>query len=100
MTNGVASMHFVYILRCNDGSFYVGTAKDLKKRVAIHNSGEGASYTASRLPAVLMYHECYAALDEAVRRERQLKGWSHIKKAALICGDLERLKESSKSRRS
>jgi predicted GIY-YIG superfamily endonuclease len=46
-------------------------------------------------------NECCQAgpfsLEEAVRREFQIKGWSRAKKTALIRGEYERLKHLSRS---
>jgi len=84
-----ASMHSVYILQCADGSFYVGSTQDVSSRLEIHNSGNGPDFTARRLPVRLAYQESFATLDEAVRREKQLKGWSRAKKEALISSDLK-----------
>jgi putative endonuclease len=91
-------MFFIYILQCSDGSYYVGSTHDVPSRIAIHNSGKGPGFTAVRLPVVLVHQEPYATLEEAVRRERRLKGWSHAKKHALVTGDREQLKALSKSR--
>ncbi|MGV3650047.1 MAG: GIY-YIG nuclease family protein [Devosia sp.] len=82
----------VYILRCADGSYYVGnTRKPIEQRVAEHNSGVIACYTQSRLPVELVYAEVTNVLMVAFERERQLKGWSRAKKEALIAGQLEDL---------
>jgi len=83
----------VYILRCADGSYYVGSTEDLQNA---HNTGQGAKYTFLRRPVQLVYSESYDSLVEAVVRERQLKRWSHAKKHALIVGDTVRLKQLSK----
>ena len=80
-------MHFVYILRCRDGSYYVGSTHNVETRVRVHHSGQGPAFTARRIPVELVYQESFATLGEAVRRERQLKGWSRAKKEALIAGD-------------
>jgi putative endonuclease len=93
-------MFFVYILRCADDSYYVGSTQNVTERLRIHNSGKGPIFTANRLPVVLVHQESFATLDEAVRRERQLKGWSRAKKEALISGDCTRLKKLAKSRQS
>ena len=90
--------HFVYILKCADGSFYVGSATDIEGRLKRHNSGNGAVYTTLRLPVKLVYQEPYKKLGNAVKRERQIKKWSRAKKEALINGELESLKKLSKSR--
>ena len=64
----------VYILRCADGSYYVGLTEDLKGRENAHNTGRGSKYTYLRRPVQLVYSESYQSLEEAIRRERQLKG--------------------------
>lgn len=82
----------VYILRCSDGSFYVGHTHDINERVQVHNNGLRAAWTAARRPVVLLYQEHYPTEAEAVARERQLKGWSSRKKLALIENDTRTLK--------
>jgi len=77
--------YFVYILECADGSFYVGCTSDLKKRVGQHNnSKQGAHHTKIRRPVILKYFEVYKTLREAMRREREVKGWRREKKLSLI----------------
>jgi putative endonuclease len=88
----------VYILRCADGSYYVGLTEDLKGREHAHNSGLGSKYTFLRRPVQLVYSESYDSLGKAIERERQLKRWSRTKKKALIVGDAARLKQLSKRR--
>ena len=46
------SAHYVYVVRCADGSLYTGYARDPVARAAVHNRGKGAHYTASRRPVV------------------------------------------------
>lgn len=91
-------IYFVYMLRCSDGSIYVGQTQDVANRLKQHNAGEGAKHTRDRRPVVLLYSEEFQTVAEAVRRERQLKRWSHAKKEALIRGDAEALKRLSKRR--
>jgi putative endonuclease len=93
-------MFFIYILRCRDGRYYVGSTHDVGKRLQVHQSGRGPAFTASRLPVALIYQESLPTLAEAVRRERQLKGWSRAKKEALVAGDQKRLRQLSASRSS
>jgi putative endonuclease len=81
-------MHYCYILRCADGSFYVGVAEDPQRRWREHNQGKGAEWTAKRLPVELVWTESHESLSSARRRENQLKRWSHAKKAALVGGSL------------
>lgn len=89
---------YVYILRCADGSYYVGSTNNLELRVAHHHSGEGNQYTAKRLPLKLVYTCELPSLLDAFLLERQIKGWSRKKKEALIRGDYDALVELSKSR--
>ena len=76
----------VYILRCNDGSYYVGVATDLKDRVKEHNAGQGSSFTKKRRPVKLVYAEEQGSYVSARKREAQLKGWRREKKEWLIHG--------------
>ena len=86
-------MHFVYILRCADGSLYIGEADDIEHRIARHQAGRASEHTARRLPVELVYKEEFPNYLTARRRERQLKGWTRAKKEALIAGNLAMLKE-------
>ena len=78
---------WVYILRCSDGSYYVGSRRgELEARIWQHQSGELGGYTAARLPVVLVYSEWFERIEDAVSAERRIKGWSRAKKEALIAG--------------
>jgi putative endonuclease len=66
-------MAYVYILKCKDGTYYTGAAKDLDKRIDIHNSGKGAKYTRGRLPVKLVYFEEYKSINDAYKREIEIK---------------------------
>ncbi len=76
-------MYYTYILYCSDGLFYAGHTGDLKTRIYQHSSGQ-VKYTSCRLPANLVYFEKYETKNVAMKREKQLKGWSKIKKINLI----------------
>ncbi len=84
-------MAWMYILECCDGSYYVGSTKDLKRRLAQHQDGIGANYTSKRLPVELVYYEEYDRVDEAFYREKQVQGWRRAKREALINGQPELL---------
>jgi putative endonuclease len=88
---------YLYILLCADGSFYTGSTNDLERRMLEHQNGEGANHTRKRLPVELVYAEEYDRIDEAYYRERQIHGWSHAKKEALIEGRNEDLQGLAKS---
>ena len=96
--SATADSFFVYILRCADGSLYVGHTSDLPNRVDVHNDGRGALWTACRRPVTLVYQESHSTEPAAIARERQIKGWTHAKKLALISGDLALLKSLAKRR--
>jgi putative endonuclease len=86
----------VYILRCRDGSLYTGCTNDLDARLAAHNAGRGAKYTASRRPVHIVYAESADSKSAAMQRELQIKRWTKAKKEALIAGNRRRLKSLSK----
>ena len=91
---------YVYILRCSDGSYYVGsTRKSLEARVAEHNAGTFGGYTAGLRPVTLVFHEEFDRILDAIAAERQVKGWSRAKKEALICRDFDLLPMLAKRRR-
>jgi putative endonuclease len=86
-------MAFAYMLRCRDGSFYVGsTSGDLEKRIAEHNAGLYGGYTATRRPVALIWSESFSQIVDAIAAERKIKGWSRAKKITLIHGDWDRIK--------
>lgn len=88
---------YTYILKCSDGSYYVGSTKNLELRIAQHQAGEGANHTKKRLPIELVYYEEYSRIDDAFYREKQIQGWRREKKEALIKGEFEMLPELAKS---
>jgi putative endonuclease len=92
-------MAFVYILRCCDRSFYVGVTTDLDTRLREHNEGLGGAYTFKRRPVEMVYFERFDSTHAARVRERQLKGWTRVKKEALIAGKLNVLKRLSRRRK-
>ncbi len=94
-----ASKYFTYILRCSDGSYYVGHTDDLAQRVAWHNLGHGSTWTTKHRPVTLVYDEPHQTESEAIRREIQIKKWSRAKKQALVAGDKSKLKILSKRRK-
>lgn len=80
----------IYILRCNDGTYYTGQSTVLGKRLESHNKGTGAKYTRGRGPVTLVYQETAATLREAFIRERQIKRMTRDRKEALIAGKTTR----------
>jgi putative endonuclease len=76
--------HFVYIVRCADGSLYTGYARDPIARTEAHNTGRGARYTSGRRPVRLVYSEACDTLSAALAREYALKQLSRSDKQALV----------------
>jgi len=74
------------MLRCADGSHYIGVATDVAARVGEHNSGHGSAHTRRRRPVELIWAEPHASFAAARAREAQLKGWSRAKKEWLAQG--------------
>ena len=83
---------WVYILRCADGSYYVGHTTDLALRLAEHQSGEGSDWTRHRLPVELVFQQEMADAHQALLVERQIKNWSRAKKEALMANDWDALR--------
>jgi putative endonuclease len=91
---------WTYMLRCSDGSFYVGSTShnDMNIRVNEHNEARYVGYTSSRRPVSLVWSKWFNDLRGAHATERQIKGWSRAKKMALIDGNSEALTQLSKRR--
>ena len=85
----------VYILRFSNNSLYIGQTNNLDQRLRDHQSktSRSAKFSKENGEFHLVYSEDYPTLLEAMRREKQLKGWTRAKKEALIKGDLKKLKK-------
>jgi predicted GIY-YIG superfamily endonuclease len=75
---------FCYMVRCKDGSLYVGVATDLASRVKEHNWGVGAKFTSTRRPVALIWWQEFPNQKAARGRESELKGWRREKKLNLV----------------
>jgi len=82
---------WVYMLRCRDGSYYVGHTDNLEARIGQHVAGVLPGYTHKRRPVTLVYSEEVPPRLEALTFERRIKGWSRAKKEALIDRDWDRI---------
>ncbi len=70
-------MFWVYMLRCADGSYYVGHTDNIDLRLARHEQGVFRTcYTFERRPVELVYSHELPAREQALILERKLKGWS------------------------
>jgi putative endonuclease len=84
-------MAWVYILECSDGSLYVGSTKNLDRRLWQHQNGEGAKYTQRRRPVRLVWCLVFDRIDEAWAFEKRVQTWGRAKRLALIEGRVEDL---------
>ena len=81
---------FMYVVECRDGSYYTGYTTDIKKRVAVHNSGKGAKYTRARLPVKLIYAQGFASKEEAMSAEALLKRKKRPQKERFLSENQDR----------
>lgn len=79
-------MYYFYILRCSDNSLYCGQTNNLARRVYEHNfdKNKSAKYLRAKKPVKLIYFEEYPTLQEAMKREIQIKKCTKTKKEALV----------------
>lgn len=82
--------YFVYVVRCTDGTYYTGSAKDVRKRIQQHNAGDGAKYLRGKGPVELVYLREYRQRTDALRGEESLKRLTRRQKEALIGGQRPR----------
>ena len=77
--------YYTYIMSSNnDRTLYIGVTGDLIKRVAEHKSGKGSVFTSKYHCHKLVYFETFSDSNQAIEREKQLKGWTRAKKDSLI----------------
>jgi len=91
--------YFVYIVECSDSSFYTGVTNNLDRRIAEHNSGLIKGYTSKRLPVQLVFSQRFSDINQAIKFEKQIKGWNRKKKKALIDGNFDLLIELSNNKK-
>lgn len=93
--------YHVYILLCNDGSYYTGVTNNLEVRLSQHEQGlDKQAFTYRRRPLKLVFNEMFMDINQAIAFEKQVKGWRRAKKEAIIRGDWGKLPELSKNYRS
>ena len=76
--------HYVYILRCGDGTLYTGYSTDVERRVREHREGTGAKYTRGRGPLELVHVESFDTRSAAMSREYEVKQFSRTRKDRLV----------------
>lgn len=81
---------YMYVVECCDGTYYTGYTTDVKKRIAVHNSGKGAKYTRARLPVKLIYVEGFNSKEEAMSAEALLKRKKRPQKERFLSDNQEK----------
>ncbi|WP_395060526.1 GIY-YIG nuclease family protein [Flavobacterium sp.] len=90
--------YFVYILKCNDDSYYTGFTNNLERRLIEHNESlNKEAYTHNKKPLTLVWFETFNDVNNAIATEKQIKGWSRRKKEALISENWDKLVLYSKN---
>lgn len=79
-------MPYIYILRCADDSYYIGSTDDLEQRLREHRDGVGARHTASRLPVELVYCEYADSSEESFIQDRQVQDWPQERNESALPG--------------
>jgi putative endonuclease len=78
------TVHWTYVIECDDGSFYTGYTTDVERRVREHDRGEGAKYTRGRTPVELVHAERFESKSAAMSREYEIKQLSRAEKERLV----------------
>ena len=78
--------HWVYVLRCSDGTLYTGYTTDLSRRMTQHNMGKAAKYTKGRGPVEIVFSDRYKSKGGALKEELRIKKMSREAKLALCRG--------------
>jgi len=76
--------YYVYVILCEDNSFYTGYTKDLDSRMRLHMNGKAARYTRMHRPKKIVYVEEFGSRAEAMKREKWIKRLKHSQKLTLI----------------
>ncbi|MBD5830765.1 GIY-YIG nuclease family protein [Janibacter melonis] len=91
-------MPHAYMLRCSDGSYYVGSTRNLATRLQQHATGLGSRYTSTRIPVELVWSQETETIPQAYALEKQVQGWSRAKREALIADQWDVIVEESRRR--
>lgn len=79
-----SNAHYVYVVRCADGSLYTGYTRDIAARIAAHNEGKGGRYTRAHRPVELIASWKFATKREALQVEYRIKQLPRQKKLELV----------------
>ncbi|MEM2921525.1 MAG: GIY-YIG nuclease family protein [Candidatus Bathyarchaeia archaeon] len=79
----------VYVLLCEDGSYYTGYTTSLQRRLMLHEKGRGAKYTRAHRAMKIVHAEYFETRREAMKRERQIKRLPRDRKKELFKLELQ-----------
>ena len=88
--------YYVYVILCDDGSFYTGYTKNVNSRMRLHMNGKGARYTKMHKPKKLVYTEEFDYRAEAMKRERKVKTMGHKQKKHLMQSQTKKARRKSR----
>ena len=77
---------YVYIVQCQDGTYYTGYTPDVDRRIKLHNDGKGARYTRGRRPVKLVWCKEYRYFKRAFSEEERIKGLTRNQKEKIVKG--------------
>jgi len=78
---------YVYIMSSHYKVLYIGITTELAVRVTQHKNGSFGGFTSQYKVHRLVYYEAFAYINDAIAREKELKGWLRLRKVALIVKD-------------
>lgn len=79
---------YVYILECNDGSYYTGYTIDLENRLKLHNEKKASKYTRSKTPVKYVFTQEFEDKATAMSYEAKIKGLKRDQKEKLVKGQI------------
>lgn len=78
-------LYTVYMLASRrNGTLYIGVTNDLSRRVSEHQQGLVEGFTKKHGVHLLVWYEVHSDINEAIAREKQLKGWNRAWKIRLV----------------
>ncbi len=75
---------FVYVLLCNDNTYYTGVTIDINKRLELHRTGKGAKYTRAHGANKIVFSEQHITRGQALVREAEIKKLPRKEKVKLV----------------
>ena len=87
--------YYVYVLVCENGTFYTGYTRNVAARFKLHKKGKGAKYVRTHPPEKVVYVEKFETRSDAMKKEQQIKHLTHAEKQRLVNSKAQRRKRKS-----